>query len=218
MGILFRPPPVYAKTSARLVEAGRQAEPLLSSGGGDNRRIFFILLNPFSMKILLINNFFYPYGGAAKGVFRQETTPVGSFRPNAWGLQDMHGNVWELCSDWYDPDYYQSRPNPDNDPRGPSDGSFRIERGGGWRNVADECRSAARSDTSRVSASTASAFAWPGRNPRTLSARQGRVSRDLPEKVGGGGHRAEATAAGAEVGGRGAVHLSHVAGERGQGP
>ena len=87
----------------------------------------------------------YPYGGAKNGVYREKTMPVGSFPPNAWGLYDMHGNVWELCSDWYDPDYYRSRPNPDNDPRGPSDGSFRVERGGAWRNVAEECRSAARS-------------------------------------------------------------------------
>jgi formylglycine-generating enzyme required for sulfatase activity len=87
----------------------------------------------------------FPYGGAKDGVYREKTMPVGSFRPNMWGLYDLHGNVWELCSDWYDPDYYKSRPNPDNDPRGPSDGSFRVERGGAWRNVADECRSAARS-------------------------------------------------------------------------
>jgi sulfatase modifying factor 1 len=87
----------------------------------------------------------FPYGGAKDGVYREKTMPVGSFRPNAWGLYDLHGNVWELCSDWYDPDYYRSRPNPDNDPRGPSDGSFGVERGGAWRNVADECRSASRS-------------------------------------------------------------------------
>jgi formylglycine-generating enzyme required for sulfatase activity len=57
----------------------------------------------------------------------------------------MHGNVWELCIDWYDPDYYKSRQNPDNDPSGPSGDFFRVECGGAWRNVAEECRSAFRS-------------------------------------------------------------------------
>jgi formylglycine-generating enzyme required for sulfatase activity len=93
----------------------------------------------------------FPYDRAKNGVYRgngvnrEKTTAVGSFRPNAWGLYDMHGNVWELCSDWYDPDYYKNRQDPDNDPRGPADGDFRVERGGAWRNVSEELRSAFRS-------------------------------------------------------------------------
>jgi len=92
----------------------------------------------------------YPYDGAAhgvvrgNGVFRERTTAVGSFRPNAWGLYDMHGNVWELCHDWHDPEYYKNRPDPDIDPSGPSGSDFRVQRGGGWRNVSVECRSAFR--------------------------------------------------------------------------
>ena len=78
------------------------------------------------------------------GVFRERTTAVGSFRPNAWGLYDMHGNVWELCHDWHDPEYYKNRPDPDIDPSGPSGSDFRVQRGGGWRNVSVECRSAFR--------------------------------------------------------------------------
>ncbi|MDD3723587.1 MAG: formylglycine-generating enzyme family protein [Lutibacter sp.] len=82
----------------------------------------------------------YPYNNNAKGVYREKTTPVGSFAPNAWGLYDMHGNVWEWCSDWYG-DYSTSA---QTNPKGPSSGSYRVLRGGSWINYADYCRSARR--------------------------------------------------------------------------
>jgi formylglycine-generating enzyme required for sulfatase activity len=92
-----------------------------------------------------------PYGGAAKGPYIQKTARVGSYPPNAWGLHDMHGNVWEWCADWYDPDYYKHSPKPD--PKGPTQGVlstgfradfFRVVRGGCWLDEARGCRSAYR--------------------------------------------------------------------------
>lgn len=66
------------------------------------------------------------------------THPVGAKQPNAWGLYDVHGNVWEWVQDWYDKTYY--RRSPDKDPLGPETGELRGMRGGGWNSVANLCR------------------------------------------------------------------------------
>lgn len=62
------------------------------------------------------------------------TSPPGAFPPNAFGLHDMAGNVWEFCWDRYGDTYYASRPSID--PRGPSSGAFRVLRGGSWDSIA----------------------------------------------------------------------------------
>jgi formylglycine-generating enzyme required for sulfatase activity len=83
------------------------------------------------------------YAEEAMGEYREETTPVGQFPPNAFGLYDMHGNVWEWCADTWHSNYDGA----------PTDGSAWTEkgndnrsplRGGSWFSLPNNCRSASR--------------------------------------------------------------------------
>ncbi|MBO3459284.1 formylglycine-generating enzyme family protein [Aetokthonos hydrillicola Thurmond2011] len=104
------------------------------------------------------------YGRGAKGIYREETTVVGSFGvANAFGLYDMHGNVWEWClDDWHD-----------NYNRAPTDGSpwfynndlyqrqgRAVLRGGSWINVPENCRSASRINNVRATLNDLYAFGF----------------------------------------------------------
>ena len=82
----------------------------------------------------------HPYGTTQKGPYLDKTSPVGSYPANAWGLHDMHGNVWEWCQDRYG-DY---RRQSVIDPRGPEVASSCVNRGGCWGSEAANCRSASR--------------------------------------------------------------------------
>lgn len=85
----------------------------------------------------------FTYRAEPKGVYRHVTTDVGNFPPNAFGLFDMHGNVWEWCADsWHIS--YEGAPADGNVWRSGGERGFRVARGGCWHDTPDVCRSAAR--------------------------------------------------------------------------
>ncbi|MFM7369573.1 MAG: formylglycine-generating enzyme family protein, partial [Sphaerospermopsis kisseleviana] len=89
----------------------------------------------------------FPYGFAPKGLYRQQTTDVGTFPPNAFGLYDMHGNVWEWCLDDYKDSYNNA--STDGSAVTVSSGNTKLLRGGSWFSLARGCRSAIRNRYSR---------------------------------------------------------------------
>ena len=83
------------------------------------------------------------YDGGPTGEFREQTMPVGSFEPNAFGLYDMHGNAWEWVQDCRNDIYTEAMPS-DGSAWLDGDCSGRIMRGGSWEDYSGEVRSGAR--------------------------------------------------------------------------
>ena len=81
-----------------------------------------------------------PFTNCPKSEFRKNPLPVGSFGPNAFGLYDMHGNIWQWTSDWYG----EYNLNDAINPQGPDTGTKKVDRGGGFYDPAWRCRSAYR--------------------------------------------------------------------------
>jgi formylglycine-generating enzyme required for sulfatase activity len=82
----------------------------------------------------------YPFGDVPKGRNLAKTAPVGSYQPNAWGLYDMHGNVWEFVEDIHSANYLDL-PTDGSANTSVGDPNTRVQRGGSWMKMAWFCRS-----------------------------------------------------------------------------
>ena len=72
--------------------------------------------------------------------FSADTTAAMSYPPNAYGIYDIAGNVYEWCQDWYDYNYYETSLQEPENPRGPIQGVYRVLRGGCWKSLKEDLR------------------------------------------------------------------------------
>jgi formylglycine-generating enzyme required for sulfatase activity len=90
----------------------------------------------------------YPTGNQIEknqaNFFSSDTTSVMSYTPNPYGLYDMAGNVYEWCQDWYGYTYYETAMVEPNNPKGPSQGVYRVLRGGCWKSLPEDMRCSCR--------------------------------------------------------------------------
>ncbi len=94
------------------------------------------------------DNYMYPTGieieRTQANFFSSDTTPVMSYPPNAFGIYDMAGNVYDWCQDWYAYNYYDASAVEPNNPQGPPQGVYRVLRGGCWKSLKEDLRCAHR--------------------------------------------------------------------------
>ncbi len=117
-----------------------------------------------------LDKFGWYYKNSGEAAHRVALKPA-----NAFGLHDMHGNLWEWCQDFHDTEYYRSAPS--HDPTGPATGDFRVLRGGCWHHTRSECRSTFRRYSNPDGPhSNVSGF----RVARTLTVTDGQIREDGP--------------------------------------
>jgi formylglycine-generating enzyme required for sulfatase activity/uncharacterized caspase-like protein len=110
------------------------------------------------------------YGGGKKGQYLEKTTAIETYPANAWGLYDMHGNVWEWCADFYHKNYDGAPTNGSVwDASNNSESKFRLIRGGSWYRNPGDCRSANRDNDVPASQSDNVGFRVVCLSPRGLS-------------------------------------------------
>ena len=125
-------------TEAEWEYAAREGGKKVRFGNGKD------IADPEEMNFDASEKYKQPYSVA--GAYRGKTSPVTLFKPNAQGLYDMSGNVWEWCADYYIWDYYQECHQQDIvlNPKGPESGAGRVHRGGSWYGNAQYCHAAYR--------------------------------------------------------------------------